>query len=197
MSESKINVAVFASGSGTNAQAIIDYFEHNLFIDIIRIYSNNNTAKVLERAINHQIPTTVFNRAQFYDSDMVLKQLEVDQTDLIVLAGFMWLIPSSLVYHFPDRIVNIHPALLPEYGGKGMFGHHVHEAVLANKESESGITIHLVNERYDEGNILFQVTCQVLPEDTVEDLANRIHALEHQHFPGQIAALAKSIKKGS
>jgi phosphoribosylglycinamide formyltransferase-1 len=197
MSEAKINVAIFASGTGTNAQAIIDYFEPKPFVDIVRIYSNNASAKVLERALNHQIPTTLFDRAQFYHSDLVLKQLEADQTDLIVLAGFMWLIPSSLVDHFPDRIVNIHPALLPKYGGKGMFGHHVHEAVIANKEHESGITIHLVNERYDEGNILFQATCPVLSEDSADDLANRIHTLEHQHFPIQIEALAKSIKKGS
>jgi phosphoribosylglycinamide formyltransferase-1 len=176
------SIAIFASGNGSNAEAIINFLQGDSNIRIDAIYSNNKDAYVLERAKNHQISSFVFDRKSFY-SEEYQQLLVAKEYDLIVLAGFMWLIPESLVTGYPNKIINIHPALLPNYGGKGMYGHHVHEAVLANRESHSGITIHYVNERYDEGNVILQESCAVMSEDTVDSLANRIHELEHLHYP--------------
>ena len=147
------------------------------------LLSNNPNARVLNRADNHNIPHLVFSRAEFSDKDYMLGILDKWEANVIILAGFLWLIPSYLIDRFPDRILNIHPALLPKYGGKGMYGLHVHKAVLEAGEKESGITIHLVNQEYDKGRIIFQERCQVDPQDTPESLASKIHLLEHKHYP--------------
>lgn len=183
------NIAIFASGSGTNAQAIADYFKSHPDGRIVCILSNKENAYVLERAEKLQIPAYTFTRDDFYNTDRVAKILQEHGTDFIVLAGFLWLFPEYLIRSYPDAIVNIHPALLPSYGGKGMYGMKVHEAVIQNKEPESGISIHYVNEKYDEGNIIFQARCKVLPNDTPETLAERIHALEHKYYPEVIHEL--------
>jgi len=176
-------IAIFASGSGSNAQRIAEYFSGKPEFSVVRIYCNKPEAYVLDRARRLKIPSLVFTADDFYRSDKVLQQLMEDQTNLIVLAGFLWLVPGNILTSFNCRIINIHPALLPKFGGKGMFGHHVHQAVIASGETESGITIHYVNEKYDEGDIIFQAKCPVEPDDTPESLAARIHELEHIHFP--------------
>lgn len=180
-------IAIFASGSGSNAENIAQYFETNENLNIECIYSNKADAFVLERAKKFNIPTVVFSRDDFYRSTKVLDSLKKYDVDLIVLAGFLWLIPGNLIENF--TLINIHPALLPKYGGKGMYGHHVHEAVVANKETHSGITIHYVNDRYDEGQIIFQAKCEVLPSDTADDVAAKVHQLEYDHFPRVIDQL--------
>lgn len=177
-----INIVIFASGSGTNAEQIIKHFEGSIDIRVSAIFANKPDAFVLERAKNLKIPSVVFDRATFKSEDF-LKLLKKYDADLIVLAGFLWKIPEYLINAFPEKIINIHPALLPNYGGKGMFGHHVHGAVIANNEKLSGITIHLVNENYDDGRIIFQASCDVSSSDTPQDLASKIHLLEHQYFP--------------
>jgi len=177
-------IAILASGSGTNAENLVRYFQHHPQVRTELILTNNPHAGVLERAGRLQIPAVVFNRKDFCESGHILDILSVQGIDFIILAGFLWLIPLNLLEHFHGRILNIHPALLPRYGGKGMYGRHVHEAVLRNREKESGITIHLVNEIYDAGKILFQATCPVLEEDTPETLAARVHELEYKYFPG-------------
>ena len=182
----QFRVAIFASGNGTNAEAIIKYFQSHASIDIAMVLSNNKEARVLERAAKFNTPTFTFNRSEFRESSYILSQLEHHKVTHIVLAGFMWLIPSYLVKAYPNRIVNIHPALLPKYGGKGMYGMYVHEAVKINNESLTGITIHVVNERYDEGKILLQKSCTILPSDSPEDIANKVHALEHEWYAKQI-----------
>jgi phosphoribosylglycinamide formyltransferase 1 len=183
------NIAIFASGSGTNAQAIAEYFSSQPSARIECILSNKENAYVLERAKKFNIPAYIFNRDEFYHSEKILDILKGHRIDFIVLAGFLWLVPENLIAEYPDRIVNIHPALLPKYGGKGMYGMRVHEAVIANKEKESGISIHFVNERYDEGNIIARFTCPVREDDTPESLAERIHLLEHEHYPKVIEEL--------
>ncbi|MBN2806176.1 MAG: phosphoribosylglycinamide formyltransferase [Prolixibacteraceae bacterium] len=180
-------IAIFASGSGTNAENIIRYFEGNENLNIECIYSNSPQAYVLQRAQKYGIPTRVFTRDEFYHSHEIVNSLHAYSVDMVVLAGFLWLIPASLVKAF--TIVNIHPALLPAYGGKGMYGHRVHEAVVADKASESGITIHYVNENYDEGQIIFQAKCSIDPDDTPDDVAAKIHLLEYEHFPKVIEQL--------
>lgn len=172
-----------ASGSGTNAEKFFDFFKNSDNIEVAIVMSNNPQAYVLERAENHKIASEVFSRNQFQKTDDVLNILKNQRIDVIVLTGFLWLIPSNLVTAFPDRIINIHPALLPKYGGKGMYGMNVHEAVKKDGEKESGITIHLVNEIYDDGRILFQKETTINDNDTPDDIANKIHVLEHQHFP--------------
>jgi len=182
-------LAIFASGSGTNAENIIEYFNEKGIAEVSLILSNDKNAYVLERARKHNIPTVTFNRKTFYETDVILDLLHEMQIDLVVLAGFLWKVPGNLLKAYPDRIVNIHPALLPKYGGKGFYGTKVHESVIAAGEKESGITIHYVNEHYDAGQIIFQATCPVLAEDTPESLAIKVHALEYAHFPGVIARL--------
>ncbi len=182
-------IAIFCSGSGSNAQKIIEYFQDNDAIEVAVLMANKPDAFALERAKKFDIPTWVFNRDDFYNTTLVVEALQKYEVDYIVLAGFLWLIPEYLVAHFPNKIINIHPALLPKFGGKGMYGHHVHEAVVAQKETESGITIHFVNAHYDEGNIIFQTSCPLLPTDTAEAVAKKVLALEHEHFPSVIEKL--------
>ncbi|MDR0296100.1 MAG: phosphoribosylglycinamide formyltransferase [Prevotellaceae bacterium] len=178
-----INLAVFASGSGSNAENLVLYFDKHPKIRVSLILSNKLDAFVLQRAKQLNIPTVVFNKDDFYHSDNVLKALADYRIDRLVLAGFLWLIPDNLLKAFPQCIINIHPALLPRYGGRGMYGNHVHEAVIANDEKETGITIHLVDAEYDHGKILFQIKCPVLPNDTPKTVAAKVHVLEHQYFP--------------
>ena len=185
-------IAIFASGNGSNAEAIIQKLEEYPNIEVAAIYSNNSSAYVLERAKNHNISSYVFSRSDFYNSEF--QQEIINQAyDLIILAGFMWLVPPALVAAYPKRIINIHPALLPSYGGKGMYGHFVHEAVLKNGETQSGITIHFVNDRYDEGDIILQKSCEVKGDDTPDSLAERVHGLEHKHYPQVVVDLCKII----
>lgn len=179
----KARIAIFASGSGTNAEELFKYFHHHPSIEIVLLLSNNPEAYALQRAKNHGVPMRVFDRKQFRESTVVLDWLQEYGVTHVVLAGFMWLVPTYMVHAYPDAIVNIHPALLPKFGGKGMYGMHVHEAVKNAGEKETGITIHLVNERYDEGKTLFQASCEVLPADTPEAIASRVHELEYAHYP--------------
>lgn len=176
-------IAIFASGSGTNAEEIIKHFKGHTSIEVALLLSNKPNAYALERAKNHAIETRVFNRLEFKESLRVLEWLKEKQVTHIVLAGFLWLIPDYLVKAFPNRIINIHPALLPLHGGKGMYGMKVHEAVKRSGAKESGITIHLVNEKYDEGEIIFQGRCAVDESCTPEEIATRVHALEYAHYP--------------
>jgi phosphoribosylglycinamide formyltransferase-1 len=185
----KIRIAVFASGSGSNAENIVQYFSVNESVIIDSIWTNNPNSFVLERAKRMNIKSFIFTREEFKNSDKVLNELQKREIDLIVLAGFLWLIPQNLIRQF--KIVNIHPALLPKYGGKGMFGMNVHNAVVENKETETGISIHYVNEKYDDGEIIFQAKCEVKPEDTPQDVASKVHELEYHYFPkiiGQVAS---------
>jgi len=184
-------IVIFASGSGTNAQKIAEYFSDSNNARVVMIYSNRADAHVLQRANKLHIPSVVFNKTDFYETNLILNQLDQLQPDLIVLAGFLWKFPEKIVRAFPKRIVNIHPALLPKYGGKGMYGDHVHRAVIENSEAESGITIHYVNENYDEGAIIFQASFNIDDDETPETLAEKVHELEHKYYPkviGQILA---------
>ncbi|MCU0353984.1 MAG: phosphoribosylglycinamide formyltransferase [Cytophagales bacterium] len=177
------NLAIFASGSGTNAQRIMEHFQHHPAIRVALVLSNKPDAPVLGRAANFGVPTHVFDRRSFYETDEVPQTLAAHRIDYVVLAGFLWLVPVPLIRAYPGRMVNIHPALLPKYGGKGMYGMKVHEAVAAAGDAETGITIHLVDEEYDRGRILFQAACPVSPTDTPDDIARKVHALEYEHFP--------------
>jgi len=177
------NIAIFASGSGTNAENIIKYFSKRDDIVIQLVLSNKKDAFVLKRAEDHHIPTYTFNRETFYNTQQVLYQLQQHNIDFVVLAGFLWLVPDYITNAYPNHIINIHPALLPKYGGKGMYGHHVHEAVINAGEKFSGITIHYVNSAYDSGDIIFQATCEIAPGETPESLAEKVHELEYRHFP--------------
>ena len=177
------NIAIFASGSGTNAENIIKYFSNRNSAKVALVLSNKRDAYVLKRAAKLDVPSMFFDREEFYSSETVSDHLRKFNTDFIVLAGFLWLVPSGILTAFRRRIVNIHPALLPAYGGKGMYGDKVHWSVLMNKEKESGITIHYVNEIYDNGDIIFQARCPVLPGDSPDSLAHRVHDLEYRHFP--------------
>jgi phosphoribosylglycinamide formyltransferase 1 len=180
-------IAIFASGSGTNAQRIIEYFSTSKEIFVDSLWSNNENAYALIRAEKLGIETFTFDSDELYRSNEILDKLYDHRIDMIVLAGFLWLVPRSLTELF--TVINIHPALLPKYGGKGMYGMAVHKAVIAAKESESGITIHMVNQEYDKGDIVFQAKCPVMPDDTPEALAARIHELEYQHYPRVIEEL--------
>ena len=179
-------IAIFASGNGTNAQHISEYFKGNQHVRVDLILSNNPGAYVLERANDLKIPGVSFTRKELYETNYVLDLLSVQNITHLVLAGFLWLIPEKILRPYRGRIINIHPALLPKFGGKGMYGMRVHEAVIASGDRESGITIHHVNERYDEGSVLFQARCPVAPDDTPETLAGKIHQLEYRHFPAVI-----------
>jgi len=181
-------IAVFASGSGTNAEVIITHFQNHPSIEVVLLLSNNPNAFALERAKKFNIPSTVFTKEQFRDSDEVLNWLRKYNVTHVALAGFLWLIPKNLTQAFPDRIINIHPALLPKFGGKGMYGMKVHEQVKTTAEKETGITIHLVNEQYDTGKILFQAKCPVDTDDTPEQIAAKVHQLEHAHYARVIEA---------
>ncbi|HWC53553.1 MAG TPA: phosphoribosylglycinamide formyltransferase [Chitinophagaceae bacterium] len=186
---SGIRLAIFASGTGSNAQKIIDHFRNLPDIKIALIVCNKPDAGVLKIAAKENIPTLLIEKEKFFRGNSYVDELKQKKIDWIILAGFLWKIPDALIHTFPEKIINIHPALLPKYGGKGMYGQKVHEAVLANQEKESGITIHYVDNLYDHGKIIFQAKCEVLPDDTADSLAQRIHALEHAYYPHIIEKL--------
>lgn len=185
------SIAILASGTGSNAQQIINYFRNNSSVCVSLIICNNPAAGVLKIAEKEKIPSLLVEKKKFFSADAYRKELQELQVDLLVLAGFLWKIPSVLIKAFPQKIINIHPALLPKYGGKGMYGHHVHEVVIAAGEKESGITIHYVDELYDHGKIIFQARCPVYEDDTANSLAQRVHQLEHEHYPRIIEGLLK------
>jgi len=181
------NIVLFASGSGTNVENIIRFFDKSTSdIRVSRVFTNNSDAGVIERSKKYNVPVTVFDKETF-NSKSFLNQIE--SPDLIVLAGFLWLIPEYLINAFPDKIINIHPALLPKYGGKGMYGSKVHESVIENGEQQSGITIHFVNKKYDEGEIILQAYCKIDKNDDADKLARKIHKLEYAYFPVSIQSL--------
>jgi len=182
-------IAIFASGNGTNAENLIRFFQDNEKISVVKVLSNNPNAQVLERAKRLNVGTITFDKTALSQTDEVLNILKNSQPDLIVLAGFLWKFPEKILEAFPNKVINIHPALLPKYGGKGMYGKYVHQAVVDNKEIETGITIHYVNEHYDEGAIIFQAKCTVEPSDSFEDVAHKIHKLEMEHFPKVVETL--------
>ena len=185
-------IAIFASGSGSNAENIANYFSNNDAVEISLILTNKKNAYVLERAKKLNIQSLVFNRTQFFETNEIPQILIKNNIDLIVLAGFLLKIPENLIKAFPDKIVNIHPALLPKYGGKGMYGANIHKSVIENKESESGISIHFVNKNYDEGKIILQKKCILSNNETIETLTQKIHKLECDYFP---IAIEKTIKQ--
>lgn len=187
------NIVVFASGSGSNAENLANHFKNSVDGCISHIYTNKGDAYVVERARKLSIGCTIFKKEEFYNSDSIVEKLQAEKTDLIVLAGFLLKVPENLVKAFPQRIINIHPALLPKYGGKGMYGRHVHEAVITNGEKESGITIHYVNEHYDEGNIIFQAKCLISGQDTAADVAQKVHELEYQYYPSVVEKVLKGL----
>lgn len=182
-----INLAIFASGNGTNAQAIIEFFEENQDVNVALVLTNNPKAGVLQRAEKFSVPCEIISSMQAKDADFLISLLEVHEIDYVILAGYLKLIPAKFCQAFDKKIINIHPALLPKYGGKGMYGMNIHRAVIKNKEKESGITIHLVNEKYDDGEILLQKALKTEPNWSQEDLASAIHELEHEFFPKAIA----------
>lgn len=184
-------IAIFASGSGSNAENIYHYFKNSAEVKISLILTNNPKAGVIERAKRLDIPYKVFNRSEFNASNQITKELLEKKIDLIVLAGFLWLIPSSLLNAFPDKLINIHPALLPKYGGKGMYGDHVHQAISDAGETETGITIHYVNEFYDEGAVIFQKSVSIKKGEDPTLIAEKVHALEYEFFPKVINDLLK------
>lgn len=181
--KNKTRLAIFASGDGTNAENIIKYFKKHPSIEVHSLLCNNKNAGVLERIKPYNVNPKTFTKDDLYENDEIKSYLEWFEVDFVILAGFLWMIPETLINQFPHGIINLHPALLPAYGGKGMYGMKVHEAVINNHESESGITIHIVNKKYDEGEILFQAKTTISALDTPETLAIKIHELEHQHFP--------------
>jgi phosphoribosylglycinamide formyltransferase-1 len=190
----KKRIAIFASGSGSNAQKIMEHFKRSTEAEVVLVLTNNPQAYVLQRADNFEIPSHIFTRREFYETDEVIRLLKNLQVDLIVLAGFLWLVPGTLLNAFPNKIINLHPALLPKYGGYGMYGDHVHNAVLAAKDEESGITIHFVNGKYDEGEIIHQSRFKIDPDDNLEVIKFKGQQLEHQHFPRVIESLLKKMK---
>ncbi|MBC9931436.1 phosphoribosylglycinamide formyltransferase [Chitinophaga qingshengii] len=177
------NIVIFASGAGSNAQKIIDHFRNSDKAKVSLIICNKPGAGVLDIAQREGIPAVLIEKEKFFHTDTYVELLKAQHTDLIVLAGFLWKVPANLVAAFPNQIINIHPALLPKFGGKGMYGHFVHEAVIAAGETESGITIHYVNEKYDDGESILQERCAITAEDTPETVARKVQALEHQWFP--------------
>lgn len=187
----KKRIAIFASGSGSNAQKIMEHFKHHPEVEVVLILTNNPDAYVLQRADSFEIPSHVFDRQEFYHTDNVLDLLKNLKVDLIVLAGFLWLIPQNLLKQFPNTIINIHPALLPKYGGKGMYGDRVHHAVMEAKDNEGGITIHFVNEQYDEGEYIYQAKYRIEEEDNLEMIKFKGQQLEHLHYPRIVENLLK------
>ncbi len=191
----KKRIAIFASGSGSNAQKIMEHFKRSADTEVALVLTNNPDAYVLQRADSFEIPSHVFDRNEFYHTDIILELLKNLDIDLIVLAGFLWLIPQNLLRAYPGRIINIHPALLPKHGGKGMYGDHVHQAVIAAKDPEGGITIHYVNENYDEGEFIYQAKYRIEEDDNLEMIKFKGQQLEHLHYPRIIETLTKKIKK--
>jgi phosphoribosylglycinamide formyltransferase-1 len=193
LNKPKKRIAVFASGSGSNAERFFEHFKNSALAEVALVGANNPDAYVLERARRHGVPAWVFSNQQLKEVKPVLEKLQEEKIDFIVLAGFLRLIPPALVSAYPERIVNIHPALLPRWGGKGMYGMRVHEAVLQAGEVETGISIHYVNNQYDEGNIIFQASCPLEPTDTPEDIARKVHRLEHLHYPSVVEDLLQKL----
>lgn len=190
-----IRIALFASGSGTNVENITNYFNGKTTAKPVCVLCNKPDAFVLERAKRLNLDSLTFNRADFNDGKKIMEYLHKNEIDLIVLAGFLWLVPEYLIKEYPNRIVNIHPALLPKFGGKGMYGMHVHEAVKQSGETETGITIHLIDGNYDKGNTVFQAKVQVSPSDSPDDIANKVHKLEYEYYPKVIEELATKLLK--
>lgn len=190
-------LAIFASGSGTNAENIIRYFRNHSLIKVSCVCTNRADAQVIRRARKYGIDVLVFSRSDFYGSSKVIDYLGQKGIDWIILAGFLWLVPENLIRMYNNHILNIHPALLPKYGGKGMYGSRVHQAVIDNQDDRSGITIHLIDKEYDKGSILFQATCPVYPEDNPDQVAERVHQLEYEHYPRIIekAVLGENIAR--
>ncbi|ACU03032.1 MULTISPECIES: phosphoribosylglycinamide formyltransferase [Pedobacter] len=191
----KKRIAIFASGSGSNAQKLMELYKKSPDVEIALVLTNNPDAYVLQRADNFEIPSHIFDKKEFYQTDSVIDMLKNLEIDLIVLAGFLWLIPKNLIAEYPGRIINIHPALLPKYGGKGMYGDHVHHAVMAAGESEGGITIHYVDENYDEGEYIYQARYKIEKDDNLEMVKFKGQQLEHQHYPRIIDSIVRKIKK--
>ena len=191
--KSSKHLVIFASGAGTNAQQIINYFRNSSLAKVVLIACNKPGAGVISIAEKENIPVLLIDKERFFKGDGYLPEFRDVKTDLVILAGFLWKIPQVLIDAYPKRIINIHPALLPKYGGKGMYGQYVHEAILNAGEMESGITIHYVDEHYDNGDIIFQTACPVLETDTSETLAARIHQLEHLHYPVVIEELLQGM----
>tara|TARA_R110000787_G_scaffold28923_4_gene78760 strand:+ start:38822 stop:39385 length:564 start_codon:yes stop_codon:yes gene_type:complete len=187
-------MVIFASGSGTNAENIIKYFQKTNLAEVTLVLSNKSDAKVLDRAEKLSVPSESFTKSEFIDSDKIATILRKESPDLIVLAGFLLKFPKFILKEFPNKVINIHPALLPKYGGKGMYGMHVHESVVKNKEPETGITIHYVNENYDEGAVIFQKKFQLSENDTAASVASKIHELEYEFFPKVIEEILKKDK---
>jgi phosphoribosylglycinamide formyltransferase-1 len=186
------NLALFASGAGSNAQRIIDHFRNSTLARVVLIVCNKPGAGVLRIAEKEQLPILMIEKERFFRGDAYLPELEKSNADFLILAGFLWKIPQALINTYPRRIINIHPALLPKYGGKGMYGQYVHEAVIQAGEVQSGITIHYVDEHYDHGDVIFQIACPLLDGDTPETLSARIHELEHLYYPQVIEDLVKN-----
>jgi phosphoribosylglycinamide formyltransferase-1 len=190
----KKRIAIFASGSGSNAQKIMEHFKKHVEAEVVIVLTNNPEAYVLQRADNFEIPSHIFDKAEFYTTNSVVDLLKNLQIDLIVLAGFMWLIPQNLLKAFPNKIINIHPALLPKFGGKGMYGDRVHHAVMDAKEEESGITIHFVDENFDEGEIIHQSRFRIESGDDLEMIKFKGQQMEHLHYPKVVEQLLKKMK---
>ncbi|NQX43457.1 phosphoribosylglycinamide formyltransferase-1 [Pedobacter steynii] len=191
----KKRIAIFASGSGSNAQKLMEHFKRSPEVEIALVLTNNPDAYVLQRADNFEIPSHIFDRNEFYHTDHIIDLLKNLEVDLIVLAGFLWLIPKKLIHEYPGRIINIHPAILPKFGGKGMYGDHVHKAVMEANETEGGITIHYVNENYDEGEYIYQAKYRIDKDDNLELIKFKGQQLEHQHYPRVVETIIKKIKK--
>jgi phosphoribosylglycinamide formyltransferase-1 len=192
-----LNIAVFASGSGSNAENLVRGFENHESIRVRLILCNNPNAFVLERAEKLNVPAVVFGKSEFYESDFVINTLIDNEIDFIVLAGFLWLVPAAIIEKFEKRIINIHPALLPKYGGKGMYGERVHRAVRESGDSQTGITIHLVNKNFDEGQILFQAVIPVNSDDSVSEIAEKVHDAEYRFFPKITKYYIESLYKSA
>jgi len=191
------NIAILASGSGTNTENIIKYFSTRKTVRVALVLSNRREAYVLKRAAEHHVKSFFFDREEFYTTGSVLNRLRSEKIDFLVLAGFLWLVPEDILNEYEGRIINIHPALLPKHGGKGMYGEKVHRAVIENREKESGITIHYVNRFYDEGTIIFQAKCRVDKSDTPDTLAIKVHALEYEYYPKIIEEIILSLPEKS
>ena len=193
MPETK-HISIFASGAGSNAQKIIDHFRNSDSVKVVLIVCNKPGAGVINIGEKENIPVLLIEKERFFRGDAYVPVLREVKTDLIVLAGFLWKVPARLIEAYSKRIINIHPALLPKYGGKGMYGQFVHEAVLKSGDEKSGITIHYVDEHYDNGDVIFQTTCDVMKEDNAETLAQRIHQLEHKHFPVVVEEVVRALR---
>jgi phosphoribosylglycinamide formyltransferase-1 len=189
----KKRIAIFASGSGSNAQKIMEYFKKHQDAEVALVLTNNPEAYVLQRADNFEVPSHIFNRDEFYNTDQIVQLLKNLEIDIIVLAGFLWLIPQTLLQAFPNKIINLHPALLPKYGGKGMYGDNVHKAIMEAGDLESGITIHFVNEHFDEGEIIHQSRFHIEKNDDLEMVKFKGQQLEHLHYPKIIEHILKKM----